>query len=401
MWNTGFFLLPLVNALIDYSEPIRGVSLGSWLTVEFFLTPSLFENTLALTEHSLTAHLGKERSREVLQPHWDNFISEADFAKMASWGINFIRLPVGYYTFLLRDGDPYIDGQLPYLDRAMGWARKYGIQVLIDLHVVPGWENFNNIDEIGIPWVESQSDIDDTVEVIRRIVSNVTEKWDGVVTGTELLNEPISPIDLPLGLVYEVTWFTARFYKNLYSYYERCIDIIPDNISVVINDYGQGAPDPNNWFLNDSRVSFDYHYYDISDTNLFGSQPVSENVPAVCKNAPKWYGKDPRRHFVGEFSGTRAECERVLAGFSDSIPPCHGVNNISSSDWWTTKYRDDTRRFIEAQLDAFESSGDGWVFWTYKTDDGIALDMRHLVEYDIFPMPFHERKYPNQCSNLH
>lgn len=397
MFKTVFTLLTSVNALIDYSSPINGVSLGSWLTVEFFLTPSLFDNTTALTEYSLTSQLGKERSREVLEPHWDNFIQESDFAKMKSWGINFIRLPIGYYTFLLRENDPYVDGQLPYLDRAMEWARKYDIQVVIDLHVVPGWENFNNIDEFGIPWVESSSDIDDTVEVIRRIVGNATEKWEGAVVGIELLNEPVSPFDLPLGLVYDVTLFTQQFYTNLYSYYTRAMKEIPGDISIVINDYGQGKPDTFNWFLNDSRVSIDYHYYDISETNLFGSQPVSEDVPAACINGPAWYGSDPRKHIVGEFSGTRSECERVLSGFADSLPGCKGANDINSS-YWTEDYRRDTRRYIEAQLDSFEHSGNGWVFWTYRTENRISIDMRDMIEYGMFPLPFGQREFPNQCN---
>ena len=398
MWQILFALFSATSALIDYSKPIRGVSLGSWLTVEFFLTPSLFNGTEALSEYTLTKTLGKERSREVLEPHWKNFIQKSDFEQMASWGINTIRLPVGYYTFLLRDDDPYIDGQLPYVDLAMEWAREYGIQVVLDLHVAPGWENFENLGDTSGIWAENSTDIDDTVEVVRRIAGNATEKWQGVLTGIEMLNEPLSPVDPPFGMIFNETNFGSQFYKNLHSYYVRAMDVIPKNISAVMNDFeGDGAPDPNNWFLSDNRVIVDYHYYDISTEGVTVPNPVSENVPKVCKYAPIWYTHDPRHHFVGEFAGTRSECERVLADYSDQIPGCEGVLDINSN-YWSQQYRDDTRRFVEAELDAFERSGQGWVFWTYKTEDRISIDLGLMIKYGMFPQPFDDRKYPNQCN---
>ena len=397
MWKILFALFSVSSALIDYSTPIRGVSLGSWLTVEFFLTPSLFNGTSALSEYTLTRSLGKERSREVLEPHWKNFIQKSDFERMASWGINFIRLPVGYYAFLLRDDDPYIDGQLPYIDLAMEWAREYGIQVVLDIHVAPGWENFENLGDSSGIWAETPAYIDDTVEVVRRIVGNATTKWQGVLTGIELLNEPLSPLDAPFGIIFRETNFTDKFFDSLHSYYERAMDVMPQNISAVMNDFGNGAPDPNDWFLDNKRISVDYHWYDISTTNLTGANPPSENVPEVCKYAPIWFSHDPRHHFVGEFSGTRSECERILAQYSEGLSGCEGVLDINS-DYWSQEYRDDTRRFIEAQLDAFEYSGQGWVFWTYKTEDRISIDLGLMIEYGMFPQPFDDRRYPNQCN---
>lgn len=397
MWGVLCALLSASSALIDYSSPIRGVSLGSWLTVEFFLTPSLFNGTSALSEYSLTLDLGKERSREVLEPHWKNFIQKSDFEKMASWGINFIRLPIGYYAFLLRDDDPYIDGQLPYIDLAMQWAREYGMQVVLDIHVAPGWENYENLGDTSGSWAENSTYVNDTVEVVRRIVGNATTKWQDVLTFIELLNEPISPVDVPLGLVYNYTNFGDEFYNVLYSYYERAMAEIPKNTSIVMNVFGEGAPDPNDWFLHDNRVAVDYHWYDISVTNLTSAQPVSENVPEVCVHAPIWYSHDPRHHFVGEFSGTRSECERILSQFSEDVSGCEGVLDINSN-YWSPEYRNDTRRFIEAQLDAFEHSGAGWVFWTYKTEERISIDMGLMIEYDMFPQPFDDRWFPNQCN---
>ena len=42
-------------------------------------------------------------------------------------------------------GEPYIQGQLSYLDKAVGWAGQYGLKVIVDLHGAPGSQNgFDN-----------------------------------------------------------------------------------------------------------------------------------------------------------------------------------------------------------------------------------------------------------------
>lgn len=49
-----------------------------------------------------------------------------------------VRLPVGYWAFDLQPGDPYVQGQIPYLERALQWCRQANLKVWIDLHGVPG-----------------------------------------------------------------------------------------------------------------------------------------------------------------------------------------------------------------------------------------------------------------------
>lgn len=53
---------------------------------------------------------------------------------MAAAGLNHVRLPVGYWAFYLQDGDPYVQGQLPFIDAAVSAANAAGLNVLIDLH---------------------------------------------------------------------------------------------------------------------------------------------------------------------------------------------------------------------------------------------------------------------------
>lgn len=45
-----------------------------------------------------------------------------------------MRIPVGYWAFNPNPADPYVQGQLPFLDNAIRWARNSGLRVMLDLH---------------------------------------------------------------------------------------------------------------------------------------------------------------------------------------------------------------------------------------------------------------------------
>ena len=106
--------------------------------LEPWITPSLFEPWAngggAVDEYTFTQTLGKSAAQQQLNAHWSSWITEADFQEIASFGLNHVRIPIGYWAVAPLDGDPYVQGQLSYLDQAIGWARSAGIKVLLDLH---------------------------------------------------------------------------------------------------------------------------------------------------------------------------------------------------------------------------------------------------------------------------
>ena len=48
--------------------------------------------------------------------------------------LNYVRIPIGYWAYDVSGGEPFIQGQRQYLDKAIGWAAKYGLKVIVDLH---------------------------------------------------------------------------------------------------------------------------------------------------------------------------------------------------------------------------------------------------------------------------
>jgi len=57
--------------------------------------------------------------------------------------LNHVRIPIGYWAFEVSGGEPYITGQLPYLEKAINWARKYNLKVIVDLHGMQHWPRQN------------------------------------------------------------------------------------------------------------------------------------------------------------------------------------------------------------------------------------------------------------------
>jgi len=127
--------------------------------------------------------------------HLDNFISEKDIARISEWGLDHIRLPIDYETVENEDGTEKISGY-SYIDNCIEWCRKYGLNIILDLHKTAGYvfdnqkyssgffsdstmqERFVNL------WIKlakrysCHSDIT-AFELLNEIVDkNISEKWN-------------------------------------------------------------------------------------------------------------------------------------------------------------------------------------------------------------------------------
>jgi glucan 1,3-beta-glucosidase len=105
--------------------------------------------------------------------------------------LNHVRVPVGYWAFDVSGGEPYIQGQVPYLWKAVSWARNHGLKMIVDLHGAPGSQNgFDNSGQkMSYPtWHTQQSNIDRTNNVIKQLTDMFKDQSD-VVTAIQALNE--------------------------------------------------------------------------------------------------------------------------------------------------------------------------------------------------------------------
>lgn len=69
--------------------------------------------------------------------HYETFIHEEDFKKIKDLGFDHVRIPVDYNLVEEEDGT-YTDG-FKYIDRAISWAKKYNLNMILDLHETYGF----------------------------------------------------------------------------------------------------------------------------------------------------------------------------------------------------------------------------------------------------------------------
>ncbi len=68
----------------------------------------------------------------------DSFITRRDFAQIAVWGFDHVRLPVDYNVIQNEDGSMKEEG-LCRIDGAIALAEEHGLHLVLDLHKTPGF----------------------------------------------------------------------------------------------------------------------------------------------------------------------------------------------------------------------------------------------------------------------
>lgn len=384
---------------------VKGVNLGGWFVLEPYMNPSLFEafgddeSQIPVDEYHYTKALGKVEALSRLQQHWGSWIVEDDFKQISDLGLNMVRIPIGYWAFKTLDDDPYVQGQVEFFDQALEWARNSGLKVWIDLHGAPGSQNgFDNSGLRDCYDFQTDENISLTLTVLQEIFNKYGgDDYSDVVIGIELLNEPLGSV-LDMGKLND---FWTWGYDNLRGTGSTQNVIIHDafTASGYFNDKFQA---PEFW-----NVVIDHHHYQVFSPSEL-QRNINEHISVACQ-----WGEDHRSEnlwsVTGEWSAALTDCAKWLNGvgrgarYDDSFyessqnsnsGSCWGSQDINS---WSDDKKTNTRKYIEAQLDAFESKG-GWIFWNWKTENTLEWDFQRLSYNGLFPSPLTARQFPGQCS---
>ncbi|KAF9912036.1 hypothetical protein BX616_010427 [Lobosporangium transversale] len=153
-------LLALITSWEKKQNQEAGVNIGGWLVLEASITPSLFNPYISkgvVDEYTLCKHLGQEGAKALLEKHYTSWVSEETFIRIRGLGLNHVRIPIGFWALgTLSADEPYVPSVLwNYLLRAIEWARRYGIRVMVELHAAPGSQNaWNHSGRSGqINWI--------------------------------------------------------------------------------------------------------------------------------------------------------------------------------------------------------------------------------------------------------
>lgn len=131
------------------NNKMRGVNLGSLFIIEPWMCNDEWQSMGcgdAKSEFDCMMKLGQDGGNAAFKKHWDTWITENDLNKMKEYGLNTIRVPVGYWLVeetVDRSSEHFPQGGLQYMDRLAGWAASRNIYVILDLHGAPYAQEVN------------------------------------------------------------------------------------------------------------------------------------------------------------------------------------------------------------------------------------------------------------------
>ncbi|KAI5955876.1 hypothetical protein KGF54_001378 [Candida jiufengensis] len=378
-----------VDSNFDSIPKVYGVKLGGWLVTEPWITPSLYDKveekygTLPIDEFSLCKIMGKVKAKQYLIEHYETFCNEVDIKKIASLGLNLVRIPIGYWAFLLLENDPYIQGQERYLDLAISWALKNNLNVQISLHGLPGSQNcFDNSGQrCDKPnWFATKENLDATYHIL----NHITDKYGNLtnIHSIEVVNEPMG-------------WSLDE--KTLKEFYTFCIKLFKNkNLSakLVLSDAFFSL---EHWYNFPGDFILDHHLYEIfTDWQIkYTFKEHIQNVRSVSKRLKN----TGHPSIVGEFTGALDDCTKYLNGVGKGSRYDGTINSNSEKSSNSCINKDNPnikltknqvkrlRYFLKEQLYSFEKNCIGWIFWCWKTESSLVWDFERLHDRNLLPKP--------------
>lgn len=328
----------------------RGVNLGGWLVLEKWMVPTVFQGFDVPDEYGLCLALGGQAEAR-LQEHRETFITAEDFRWMKSYGLNAVRLPVGYWV--LDAPKPFVAAG-DFVNFALDQAARNGLQLVLDLHGAPGsqngWDHSGRSGAIG--WDKDPNNIKETV----RILGAFSQQYGKhpALLGIELLNEPGTQI--PIETLKD---FYQRAYVEIRKYAGPEVAVVfHDSFRAMAWQNFMKGPDYSN-------VIIDTHLYQ-SFTQDDAQRSAREQLVFALN----------RREILEQMQ--RQEVPTIVGEWSLALP------------WNATKdltpfhSRLVSGAYADAQLLCFEETR-GWFFWSYKLESDSAWNFRHCVDRGWLP----------------
>ncbi|KAF2967930.1 hypothetical protein GQX73_g5598 [Xylaria multiplex] len=414
--------VPALNkAWGDYAtKPARGVNIGGWLSLEPFITPSLFnyDSRLGIVdEWTLCKHLGVKTTATTLEKHYATFVTEQTFKEIRDAGLDHVRIPYSYWAVQTYDDDPYLFRiSWRYLLRGIEWARKYGLRVNLDLHGLPGSQNgWNHSGRLGpIGWLNGTNgdlNAQRSLDVHDRLSKFFAQdRYRNIITFYGLANEP-QMVSLSASAV--VSW-TEEAYKLVRG----------NGLTFAKVVFGDGFMGLTNWqglLTGYSDLILDVHQYVIFNNDLIKfthqkkinfacndwTKQAEESLNTATGYGPtmfaEWSQADTDcakyltnvgwgNRWTGTYDSGNSSSEALtpMCPTTDSSCSC-GDANAPASDYSDT-YKKFLLMFAEAQMTSFEK-GYGWWYWTWDTEDSPQWSYRQGLAAGILPAKAYNRSF--------
>ena len=315
---------------------LRCVNLSPWLNPEpYLVAPSWRALNTSPTElrDGIARAVGSRTARKFWRQWEETFVTEEDFRTLAGQGFTCVRLPLNYRRVMTAEG-LNADGIAP-VDRAVIWAEKYGIYVILDLHAAQGGQNnvptvsdVPSTDTLAKLWKgpDSAANQSATVTLWRRLAARYASARS--IGGYDLLNEPVLPRGVPK--------------ENLAAFYKAATTAIrevdPHHMIILegdqfAHDFSMLAPPF------DANTLYQFHEYDLFN--------------------PDW--NKPNQKALAPFLKLREDTGMPL---------------------WLGEFGENTAAWQGRMVSLMRANEIGWAIWPWKR---IALGNSHPVIMTITP----------------
>ncbi len=325
---------------------LRGIGLGNWMLIESFMIG--LPQVDYVMRQTFEEVLGPEKAAAFWNAYMESYYTETDIARIRQMGFNHVRLPFSYRHFE-SDTRPgrWREQGFRLIDRIIGWCRKHGLWVLLDLHSAPGCQaaDWNAESAHGEVFFWDDADYQARVVALWREIAR-RYRNEPTVLGYELVNEPdtTSPAQV----------------ARMNAFYRQCIRAIRqvDKRHIIIVHGDRHATDMGSLeeaTLADPQVVAAFHFYhqytpplgEIEEfPTVHNGQVIDEDflVHRTGLAARAMHPRINRPKFLGEF------------GIH------YGARNLNAQ-----------RKILETVISWCERNNVSWNLWHWKDVRGMGL----------------------------
>jgi aryl-phospho-beta-D-glucosidase BglC (GH1 family) len=324
----------------ERTSRLRGLNLGGWLS-----------QIDAIQEKDPENFPGVDK-------HIETFITAADFANIAQWGFDHVRVPIDAYLFFTKENETPVESRLAGIDRAVALSKRHNLKIIIDLHECPG----HDFADGASASVQELFSTDDTnIRKAEKIWACLAERYssnDHVLF--ESLNEPVAPT--------AAVWNTVRdrLCREIRRHAPKSTIISGSNMWNRPSAFGELTP------FDDDNVVYSVHFYEpLLFTHQFAPW-LSAPEMKVVRGYPADYGSGIMLHYGLVLSMGMWDRGRIVEEFApvNAFREKYGVPVICNEfGVYAPVELNAQLRWYDDLLSVLKEIGIGFSYWNYKNLD--------------------------------
>ena len=282
----------------------NGANLGGWLAKEKTHDPEWFNSLdpTAPDEWTLCGNLG-DKCGPAFEARYASFLNTSTIDKLASVGVNTLRIPTTYAAWVKVPGSQFYTGnQQKYLSTITKYAiEKYNMHIIVGLHSLPGGVNSLDIGEaLGHgDWFQNATNLDYSFKAVDEVLKFIKNSGHQNAFTFGAINEAsdthFAGFGSPAGLTEAGANWVLTYMDGVFKKVEKLNKKIP----VMLQDNFKG---PDFWapfFDSSKNLVIDAHVYYFAAAGTY-AQYVAPTVCGQSSYLKTISNKFPT--FVGEWS---------------------------------------------------------------------------------------------------